>query len=1167
MNGRRRLSENWKIWNYKRKDRIMEITPKGAEPANIKKRMDTLFAKLDNAYPDKVIRSLQRDHKHWAETVKELYRLLGYPDGNSFLEAYGYTVQRGEAGRPKTNNYDEVIETLRKRYPDGMPFSKTSEIIAANPDLKGILKTMQNNANELFGMSVKDYFNQIGLFGLGDKKSQLDDLTAKLQQRYPQGTALPNTVAKLKEENPDLPMIRLIYCKEIYGLDVKPYLVQKGLVAVEEKPEPLVSGDTEEERNEAYLRLLTQRYEGKTDLPVKVADLIDANPDIPVRKLNKYIRSKGEQKVERYYIRNRIMQGKDTDLQEYTYCMVSFEKTAWDAGSKQYAYLAGDNAYAPGDMVVVEFGFAGWEIGEVKEVIHCLGIDAPWPVSSTKEILRKACPDEISKGMPILSAEEQAKSNLWFAPGRTSRVPEVDWADAFPEHEESPDGTIPGFVLADHEVYRCKSKIDLRETYLSPPVDVWCCCEFRFRGLAVEVAKLKRYAKQNDIHISWDGSVTEEIREIRVIAQWKTMDLIERFPALKVTGLAEHWPNQVVYVIYSESGFSGITKTNFGGYFDGRHDGGDGRWEWEYDMMERVNVTFQWLQTGGDEHVSYWYPYENEWNRDNYTREMDGRIYIRKMPTSSDFEVENGFLQGYYGHGGDVVVPSSVQDLRKSSFDNTCHAFIDNVSITSVYIPGSVKTIPTFTFLRCQNLKKVVLGEGIVQIAANAFCHCPALTEVVFPESLTEIMPKAFTGCEHLEVSKLKLPDGLQVAGQAFRECADIPKIILGQDKTILLSAYAPAGATELVLPDTITTIGDNALRDLPIHSVCLPKGLRHIGNHVFENCPELVLKELPDTLESIGEYAFYECRSIAAITLPDSVKAVGKHAFSRSVKELHFPEAMTSIPSKCFRDLYGDYQDDPLETVTIGQSTKEIGDDAFYECIHLTHIDIPESVKRIGARALYNCKSLTKLVLPEGLEQLDMLAIYGCKNITNLQIPAGVTVLTGGVVEECVALTSIALPNQLKVIERSALRGCKKLKKIAIPETVEEIGEGAFARCISLESIVLPSAIRSVGKEAFKACDRLTALRIPGTVEEIALGLAQGCATLKTVRIEPGVQKIAGRAFKDCPNLKTVEIPSSVTKIAAKVFEGCPKVVIACEKGSAAEKYAQKNNLQLTYL
>ena len=67
-------------------------------------------------------------------------------------------MQRGEAGRPKTNNYDEVIETLRKRYPVGMPFSKIIEIIQANPDLKGILKTMQKNANALYGMSLKAYF-------------------------------------------------------------------------------------------------------------------------------------------------------------------------------------------------------------------------------------------------------------------------------------------------------------------------------------------------------------------------------------------------------------------------------------------------------------------------------------------------------------------------------------------------------------------------------------------------------------------------------------------------------------------------------------------------------------------------------------------------------------------------------------------------------------------------------------------------------------------------------------------------------------------------------------------------------------------------------------------------------------------------------------------------
>ena len=716
---------------------------------------------------------------------------------------------------------------------------------------------------------------------------------------------------------------------------------------------------------------------------------------------------------------------------------------------------------------------------------------------------------------------------------------------------------IPGFVPAVENQYYCTSIGDLRE-------NCWEPCEFRFRGFVPEIEKLRMYLKENGMENYTEISVSDQIQELRVIAGKKTMDLIEKFPALKVTGLAEHWPNQVVYVIYSESGFSGITKKSFGGYFDKRHDGGDGRWEWEYDMMERVNVAFTWLQTGEDQRVSYWYPYENEWNRDNYTREVEGRIYVQKVQTSSDFEVENGFLQGYYGPGGDVVIPSTVLYLNKHSYDRSCYVFEDNAAITTVYIPGSVKSIPWGTFLRCKKLKKVIIGDGVVEIASNAFCGCPALTEVIFPESITRIMPDAFTRCDSLDVSKLKLPSGIQIAGRAFKECAAIPEFILNEDKTVLLSASASGSTKELVLPNSVTTIGDNALRDLQIYSIHLPQGLRHIGNHAFENCSKLVLKELPETLESIGEYAFYKCRNITTIVLPNSVREIGNHAFSRSVKQISFSEAMTSIPSKCFRDMSGDYQDDPLETVILSKCTEEIGDDAFYECIHLTQVDIPASVKRIGERAFYNCKSITQLILPTDLEDLGMYAVCGCKNLTSLQIPVGITVLNEGVVEECASLTNISLPVQLRSIKQSALRGCKKLKQLTIPETVEEIGEGAFARCALLQAIELPSTVRSIGKEAFKACTKLAALRIPGTVEEIPLGLAQGCTALKTVCIEPGVQKIAGRVFKDCSNLETVEIPSTVTKIGAKIFEGCPKVVIVCDVGSAAEKYAMKNNLSV---
>lgn len=67
----------------------MAIIPKGKESASIKKRLDILFPKLNQAYTDKKISGLYKDHKKWAETVIELYRALGYLDGTSFLEAYG----------------------------------------------------------------------------------------------------------------------------------------------------------------------------------------------------------------------------------------------------------------------------------------------------------------------------------------------------------------------------------------------------------------------------------------------------------------------------------------------------------------------------------------------------------------------------------------------------------------------------------------------------------------------------------------------------------------------------------------------------------------------------------------------------------------------------------------------------------------------------------------------------------------------------------------------------------------------------------------------------------------------------------------------------------------------------------------------------------------------
>ncbi len=136
----------------------------GKEPENIARRLNTLFGKLDAAYPDNIIVGLYNDHKKWGETCTELYRLLGYQDIKEFLEAYGYTYgMKEKTGRPQTVDPKAIIEELQKRYPEGSPFKKAEDLFAANPDLEPFAKTVQNNATQVFGMPLGKYLLSIGL--------------------------------------------------------------------------------------------------------------------------------------------------------------------------------------------------------------------------------------------------------------------------------------------------------------------------------------------------------------------------------------------------------------------------------------------------------------------------------------------------------------------------------------------------------------------------------------------------------------------------------------------------------------------------------------------------------------------------------------------------------------------------------------------------------------------------------------------------------------------------------------------------------------------------------------------------------------------------------------------------------------------------------------------
>ena len=156
----------------------------GMEPENLKKKLESLFEKLDSAYPDKIIIGLHSDHKKWGETVTSLYRELGYPDGKSFLEAYGYQYifkKANSEGRPRTVDPEVIINELREKYPNGSPFKKAEELFAGT-EYESKLKTIMNQSKEVFGMPLGKYLLSIGLLQPKVKKSE-EKKVAKAEEK------------------------------------------------------------------------------------------------------------------------------------------------------------------------------------------------------------------------------------------------------------------------------------------------------------------------------------------------------------------------------------------------------------------------------------------------------------------------------------------------------------------------------------------------------------------------------------------------------------------------------------------------------------------------------------------------------------------------------------------------------------------------------------------------------------------------------------------------------------------------------------------------------------------------------------------------------------------------------------------------------------------------
>ena len=143
-------------------------------------------------------------------------------------------------------------------------------------------------------------------------------------------------------------------------------------------------------------------------------------------------------------------------------------------------------------------------------------------------------------------------------------------------------------------------------------------------------------------------------------------------------------------------------------------------------------------------------------------KSVDGSLFSRDGSTLIKYAV--GKDNAVYS------VPDGTVVIEDNAFENAKY-------LTEVALPDSVETLCHSAFLRCENLKKVDLGNVLKEIGGCAFSSCTSLTEIIIPDSVKTVAYHAFSYCNKLERAVIGSGTG-NVEFGAFSGCTSLKEVI-----------------------------------------------------------------------------------------------------------------------------------------------------------------------------------------------------------------------------------------------------------------------------------------------------------------------------------------------------------------------------------------------------
>lgn len=422
--------------------------------------------------------------------------------------------------------------------------------------------------------------------------------------------------------------------------------------------------------------------------------------------------------------------------------------------------------------------------------------------------------------------------------------------------------------------------------------------------------------------------------------------------------------------------------------------------------------------------------------------------------------------------------------------------------------------------------------------------------------------------------------------------------------------------------------------------NVTIEEGITEIGASVFKDSCIFGLV-LPDTLTTIGDSAFehfnpgFDVVGLDFVFGPN-VSIIGNRAFyNGTMKHYYFLSDDISCGSEIFGDsinityVYGMHETELEEAVTnagnnnlywhelsgaLSDTTAwAVRPDTFdhsepYENIRIygsgpipdynisnrspvpnaTFISVEEGITRLGAQSLWKNTNLEELLLPSTLTSIGDFALGGNKNLKTTPLPDSVLEIGFDSFANCASLSYVTLPPLLTEIPMEAFLGCTNLALESLPPGIEVIDSGAFNGVGDKMTFTIPTSVTTIDPSAFTNCTSpisyyathaaAVAARQPSWQELMITGRAgpditwtldgnyhlvfSGSGDMDTtasrspwgqdivsIEMDDRITSIANSAFYDCKKLTTARLSQGLTSIGQDAFKHCTALTIEGDK------------------